>query len=37
VALHGMEQALGTSYNSRGVTRGTYAVVRYADGMPVQA
>jgi RNA-directed DNA polymerase len=31
VALHGMEQALGTSYNSRGVTRGTYAVVRYAD------
>ena len=31
VALHGMEQALGTSYTPRGVTRGTYAVVRYAD------
>jgi RNA-directed DNA polymerase len=28
VALHGMEQALGTSYTPRGVLRGTYAVVR---------
>jgi RNA-directed DNA polymerase len=37
VALHGMEQALGTSYTSKGILRGTYAVVRYADGMPVQA
>jgi RNA-directed DNA polymerase len=35
VALHGMEQALGTSYNSRGVTRGMYAVVRYADDFAV--
>jgi len=31
VALHGMEQALGTSYTPKGVLRGTYAVVRYAD------
>lgn len=35
VALHGMEQALGTSYPPRGVTRGTYAVVRYADDFAV--
>ena len=35
VALHGMEQALGTSYTPRGVTRGTYAVVRYADDFAV--
>ena len=31
VARHGMEQALGISYTSQGVLRGTYAVVRYAD------
>jgi RNA-directed DNA polymerase len=31
VALHGMEQALGSSYTPRGTLRGTYAVVRYAD------
>jgi RNA-directed DNA polymerase len=31
VALHGMEQALGTSYTPKGALRGTYAVVRYAD------
>jgi RNA-directed DNA polymerase len=35
VALHGMEQALGISYTPRGVTRGTYAVVRYADDVAV--
>jgi RNA-directed DNA polymerase len=35
VALHGMEQALGTSYTPRGVLRGTYAVVRYADDWAV--
>lgn len=37
VALHGMEQALGISYTPKGVLRGTYALVRYADGTPVQA
>ena len=37
VALHGMEQALGISYTPKGVRRGIYAVVRYADGTPVQA
>jgi RNA-directed DNA polymerase len=35
VALHGMEQALGISYTSQGVLRGTYAVVRYADDFAV--
>ena len=35
VALHGMEQALGTSYTPKGVLRGTYAVVRYADDCAV--
>ena len=37
VALHGMEQALGIAYTPKGVRRGIYALVRYADGMPVQA
>jgi RNA-directed DNA polymerase len=37
VALHGMEQALGIAYTPKGVRRGTYALVRYADGTPVQA
>jgi RNA-directed DNA polymerase len=31
VALHGMEQALGSYYTPRGTFRGTYALVRYAD------
>jgi RNA-directed DNA polymerase len=35
VALHGMEQALGTSYTPKGVLHGTYAVVRYADDLAV--
>jgi RNA-directed DNA polymerase len=35
VALHGMEQALGTCYTPKGVLRGTYAVVRYADDLAV--
>jgi RNA-directed DNA polymerase len=35
VALHGMEQALGTSYTPKGVLRGTYALVRYADDRAV--
>ena len=35
VALHGMEQALGTSYTPKGVLRGTYALVRYADDLAV--
>jgi RNA-directed DNA polymerase len=35
VALHGMEQALGTSYTPKGVLCGTYAVVRYADDFAV--
>jgi RNA-directed DNA polymerase len=35
VALHGMEQALGTSYTPNGMLRGTYAVVRYADDFAV--
>ena len=34
-ALHGMEQALGTSYTPKGVLRGTYAVVRYAGDLAV--
>jgi len=32
-----MEQALGSYYPPRGTFRGTYALVRYADGTPVQA
>ena len=35
VALHGMEQALGTSYTPNGVLRGMYTVVRYADDFAV--
>src|SRR5437899_2481815 len=35
VALHGMEQALGSSHTPKGVLRGTYAVVRYADDFAV--
>jgi len=35
VALHGMEQALGISHTPKGVLRGTYAVVRYADDCAV--
>ena len=35
VALHGMEQALGAYYTPKGVLRGTYAVVRYADDLAV--
>jgi RNA-directed DNA polymerase len=35
VALHGMEQVLGTSYTSKGLLRGTSAVVRYADDFAV--
>jgi RNA-directed DNA polymerase len=37
VVLHGMERALGIHYTPTGVLRGTYALVRYADGTPVQA
>jgi RNA-directed DNA polymerase len=35
VALHGMEQALGCAYTSKGVLRGTYALVKYADDFAV--
>ena len=35
VALHGMEQALGTYYTPTGMLRGTYALVRYADDLAV--
>jgi RNA-directed DNA polymerase len=35
VALHGMEQALGIYYTPKGVRRGTYALVRYADDFAV--
>jgi RNA-directed DNA polymerase len=35
IALHGMEQALGISYSPKGVLRGTYALVRYADDLAV--
>jgi RNA-directed DNA polymerase len=35
VALHGMEQVLGTSYTPKGVLRGPYALVRYADDFAV--
>jgi RNA-directed DNA polymerase len=37
VALHGMEAALGVKYDKRGQLIGSRAVVRYADGTPVQA
>jgi RNA-directed DNA polymerase len=33
VALHGMEQALGSSYTPRGTLRGRSALVRYADDL----
>src|SRR5262245_36680215 len=32
-----MEHALGSFHTPRGTLRGTYAVVRYADGTPVPA
>jgi RNA-directed DNA polymerase len=35
IALHGMEQALGISYSPKGVLRGTYALVSYADDLAV--
>lgn len=35
VALHGMEQALGTSYTPKGALRGISALVRYADDFAV--
>ena len=35
IALHGLEQALGCDYTPRGVLRGKYAVVRYADDLAV--
>jgi RNA-directed DNA polymerase len=35
VALHGMEHALGISYTPKGVRRGPYAVVKYADDLAV--
>jgi len=35
VALHGMEQALGSYYTPRGTFRGTYALVRYADDVAI--
>lgn len=35
VALHGMEQVLGTSYTPKGVLRGPYALMRYADDLAV--
>src|SRR5205807_100992 len=31
IALHGMEEAIGVKYDSRGQLRGKRAVVRYAD------
>lgn len=37
IALHGMERALKIKYNNRGESNGPRAVVRYADGTPVQA
>ena len=38
VALHGLEAALGVSYDKWGSTKpSTRLVVRYADGTPVQA
>jgi len=35
IALHGMEQALGVTFNCQGHTLGTRAVVRYADDFVV--
>jgi RNA-directed DNA polymerase len=35
VALHGMEHALGISYTPKGVRRGRYALVRYADDLAI--
>ena len=35
VALHGMEQALGSYYTPTGIFHGKYAVVRYADDFAV--
>jgi RNA-directed DNA polymerase len=35
VALHGMEQALGSSYTPRGTFRGTDALGRYADDVAI--
>ena len=35
VALHGIEHALGCAYTPKGVLRGTYAVVKYADDFAV--
>lgn len=35
VALHGIEQALGSDYTPRGTLRGKYALVRYADDIVV--
>jgi RNA-directed DNA polymerase len=35
VAMHGMEHALGISYTPKGVLRGSYAAVRYADDLAV--
>jgi RNA-directed DNA polymerase len=35
VALHGMEHALGISYTPKGVRRGPYALVKYADDLAV--
>jgi RNA-directed DNA polymerase len=35
IALHGMEQALGCAYTSKGWLQGTYALVKYADDFAV--
>jgi len=35
VAIHSMEQALGSDYTPRGTLRGKYALVRYADDIVV--
>ena len=35
IALHGMEQALGITYNAKGVRQGQRVVVRYADDFVV--
>ena len=37
VALQGMEVALGVTHDKRGWLKGARAVVRWADGTPVQA
>ncbi|GHO82404.1 hypothetical protein KSZ_04100 [Dictyobacter formicarum] len=31
IALHGMEEAIGVKYNSKGEIAGKRAIVRYAD------